>query len=363
MRGLTQTLLTYFGAHSIQHRDAHERDRAVQRAWITIGISILTMWASYTTSHRSLVLLSTSYLSAFYAAASLVYLRSIQARPAGQVLAQYLFIVLDPALTVLALVAAPTVLAPLNPLLMVQIVRCGLRFGSRTMWLAWGATVLMCAALFPSSDFWMAEEQLMRSFVAMLAITPILFGPLIARLHQVTGELTAAATSDPLTGLGNRRMLSEHLRFAQARAQRDNSMLALLAVDLDNFKAVNDTLGHSTGDHLLEVVASSIKRGCRAGDFLARTGGDEFVLLAEGLSAKDGSSQAAQIAAKVISTVESAAAHACPTIKVTASVGVHCWIHDDRANAATESDLLDLADRAMYKAKRAGKARFVFAAP
>jgi len=361
MRSLRQNFLIFFGAHSGQQRVAHERDRSTQRLWIAGAVSVLTMWGSYTSVDRSLLLLCMPYVCAIYGTLSLIYSRLLVVRPSGYVLAQYAFIVFDPLLTVVALVAAPTVCAPLNPLLTVQIVRCGIRYGVRIMWLSWASAVFGAALLLPASEFWMSQEQLTRSFILMLAITPLLFGPLISRLHIVTGELRVAATSDPLTGLGNRRMLADHLRLAQERAQRDSTMLSVMVLDLDNFKAVNDTLGHTTGDHLLERVASAIKRSSRAGDFLARVGGDEFVLLAEGLSTKDGVAQAEQIAAKLISTVQAVASEVCPTISVSASVGVNCWIYD-RAATTSDAELVDHADRAMYSAKRGGKGRFVVAA-
>jgi diguanylate cyclase (GGDEF)-like protein len=188
-----------------------------------------------------------------------------------------------------------------------------------------------------------------------MCFTPLLFVPLIDKLHSMTEELRQAATSDQLTGLGNRRMLSEHLRLARERCIRDASMLAVLYIDLDNFKQVNDTLGHNIGDALLELIAKRLKKNCRSGDFLARVGGDEFVLLVEGLSKQTGTTQAEEIAKKLVATVQDCASEVAPRAGVSASVGIRCWTPDP--HAMDHDDLIDEADRAMYSAKRAGKSR------
>ncbi|MBK6616446.1 GGDEF domain-containing protein [Ottowia sp.] len=360
MIGLYQTAIAYFGAHSAHLRDKHEVDRAIQRAVIGGAISIITMWFAHSHSETGSIVAALPYAAAAYAALAMIYLKIIQSRPNAAIAAQYLFILLDPALTVLALAGMPGVLAPINQLLVVQIVRCGIRYGVRTMWLTWAAAALSSMVLLPLNTFWSLAEPLTKSYITMLAITPILFGPLIKHLHRVSSELRSAATSDPLTGLGNRRMLSEHLRLAQERSHRDHSMLAVLLIDLDNFKAVNDTLGHGIGDHLLERVASAIKHNSRGGDFLARIGGDEFVLLVEGLSHHDGHHQAQMIAEKIVKTVQAVAEEVSPTIPVSASIGVNCWSFASKP-LASEIDLIEVADRAMYSAKRAGKARVVLA--
>lgn len=356
-----QRAVIYLGAHLMPDRLAHEVDRAKQRFWIGTVLAILCLWSSTHSDSPSQLEQVVPYLCALYACLSVLYMRMLQARPDGFVLTQYFFLCLDPVLSVFGLFGAPQVLAAFNPLVMVQIVRSGIRYGHRVMHLSWFLSVLAAAVLFPASTYWMKDEPaLTRSFALMLAVTPLLFGPLVKHLHLLTRDLRDASTSDPLTGLGNRRMLAERLRLAQERAQRDKTMLAVMVFDLDNFKAVNDTLGHTTGDHLLEATAAALRRKSRNGDFLARVGGDEFVLLAEGLSASDGPSQAQRIADSLVETVRTVSEQVCPTIKVGTSVGVHCWVHG-RNPAPHSSDLLDIADRAMYSAKRAGKGRVVMA--
>ena len=231
----------------------------------------------------------------------------------------------------------------------------------RTLWLSWFGAMATAAALMPLSPFWMQETQLLRSFITTMLVIPVLFSPLIRRLHDVTDELRTAAGSDPLTGLGNRRLLAEHIRLAQQRSQRDGTMLGVVLLDLDNFKTVNDTLGHARGDALLAALSSAIRGNIRTGDFLARVGGDEFVLLVEGLSMLAGRQQAQDIAHKLVGVIEHTALGIAPAAGVSASVGVQCWAHA-LDPLRSEEDLLAAADKAMYEAKHAGKARVKLAA-
>lgn len=360
MNGRYMAAISYLGAHLVLHRDKHEIDRAVQRAVICSIIFVLTLWHACTSNGLPALVLTLPVVAAAYAGAALVYLRMIRALPGRGVMAQYVFIILDPVLTVVALAGMPLVLGPLNPLLLAQIVRCGIRFGVRTMWLTWAGAAAASVTLLPLSSLWLLREPMTQSYIVMLAITPILFGPLIRHGHRVTNDLRAAATSDPLTGLGNRRMLSEHLLLAQERNHRDQSMLALILFDLDNFKMVNDSLGHAKGDELLTCVAATIKEHSRGGDLLTRIGGDEFVLLLEGLTVHGGQQQADQIAQKILGAVSAAGQKVCPTVPVTASVGVKCWSFATEPTARAV-DLIEFADTAMYAAKRAGRARVSFA--
>ena len=354
-------LADYFGAHTVLHRDEHERDRARQRAVIAMVFALASGWAVWSAGADDGFERLVPWLSAAYAAYAMFHLKVMLSRARRGVLAQYVFIVLDSVLTIVAVTGAPTVLAAFYPVLMVQIVRCGMRYGIRTMWLSWGAGAAAAAMAMPASPFWMSEPQLLRSFAFMMIVIPLLFGPLIRRLHAATDELRAAAGSDALTGLGNRRMLEEHLKLARARSERDGNMLAVIVFDLDNFKRVNDTLGHATGDRLLERVAAVIRGSCRASDFVARVGGDEFVLLLEGLNPLAGRSQAEAVAAKIVAGITREAEAFVPGLGVSASAGLHVWAHAVDAQAAS-GDLIAAADAAMYRAKRNGK-RQVAAGP
>ena len=353
-------LADWFGAHRADQRDAHERDRARQRIVIALVIGLLAAAHVLMADQLSTIERAMPWMCLAYAASALWHLKRVLVADRAGVLLQYLFVALDSVLTVLALACVPTMLATLYPVLMVQIVRCGMRYGQRTMWLAWGSAALAALVLLPQSAFWMDNSLLLRSFVVMLLVTPPLMGPLVRRLQSATDELRAAAGSDALTGLANRRTLDDRIRLAQELSARDHTMLALVLIDLDNFKTVNDTLGHARGDALLQQVADSLRGVTRAGDLVARLGGDEFVLLVDGLPTSIGVARAHEMADGAVARIRAAADAVVPGLGVAASAGICCWSHD-RDAPCDAAELMTRADAAMYAAKRAGKSRSAMA--
>ncbi|WP_432564132.1 diguanylate cyclase domain-containing protein [Kineococcus sp. SYSU DK003] len=161
-------------------------------------------------------------------------------------------------------------------------------------------------------------------------------------------QLEHAALHDPLTGLPNRAKAEDQLRTALARTQRRGGGCAVLFVDLDHFKDVNDTLGHAAGDALLRDVADRLRGLLRAGDLAARIGGDEFVLVCEDVA--DAKALAA-IAERVCHRITIPVDLGSRTVVVSASVGA---ARTD--GELTPEELLRAADRAMYRAKAAGRA-------
>lgn len=155
------------------------------------------------------------------------------------------------------------------------------------------------------------------------------------------------ALYDPLTELPNRRLLSERLQQAQMRSQRDGASFALLYLDLDRFKTVNDTLGHSVGDHLLKSAALRFQSCLRDTDTLARLGGDEFVVILEEIQDP---ADATRVADKLITA-------ACRTVELPQGhlqVGLSLGIAYFPLHANDAKSLIRLADDAMYAAKAAG---------
>lgn len=172
----------------------------------------------------------------------------------------------------------------------------------------------------------------------------------ITARRQVDRRVAYLAYHDDLTGLPNRLMFAEHLDLALARAQRHGREVAVLYVDLDGFKDVNDTHGHEVGDQLLRQVARRLERATRATDLVARHGGDEFLVLAADLPA-DGSPSAREIAHTIASHIEDAlsapAAVSGTTILPGGSVGIAIYPED----AGSRDELLRRADAAMYRSK------------
>jgi diguanylate cyclase (GGDEF)-like protein/PAS domain S-box-containing protein len=170
----------------------------------------------------------------------------------------------------------------------------------------------------------------------------------ITRRKDAEDKLAHAALHDSLTGLPNRALILNRTEQMLARARREETPIAALFLDLDDFKDINDTLGHEAGDQLLAAMASRMSGILRAGDTVGRLGGDEFIILVEGASLAAGAEVVAERIRDVLRTPFQIAASAIP-LEVTASIGI---AEGDREQAG---DLLRDADIALYRAKAAGK--------
>jgi diguanylate cyclase (GGDEF)-like protein/PAS domain S-box-containing protein len=171
---------------------------------------------------------------------------------------------------------------------------------------------------------------------------------------RVESELQHLADHDSLTGLRNRRSLDLALRDQAARVARYGPQGAVLVLDLDNFKTVNDTLGHAAGDELIVAMAALLRRHLRETDVIARLGGDEFAVVLPFLDRHGAGVVASKIVDAVRSELELPGGVRCA---VTASVGIAFFEDPERSG---DGVLLD-ADLSMYRAKRAGRDRFVLA--
>ncbi len=166
-------------------------------------------------------------------------------------------------------------------------------------------------------------------------------------------EIRQLAFYDPLTNLPNRRMLTDRLKQALASARRNQSHGALLFIDLDHFKTLNDTKGHAQGDSLLQQVAARLNAAIREGDTVARLGGDEFVVMLQNLSANatDAAAQAEAVGEKVLAALRSPYYFNTLVHHGTGSLGIALF--DDHQDSVDE--LLKRADLALYQAKDGGR--------
>ena len=171
----------------------------------------------------------------------------------------------------------------------------------------------------------------------------------IAMLTSAQAELESLAGQDALTGLANRRIFTDRLAHAIERAARTDSPLALIYIDLDEFKALNDNHGHDAGDELLQQVAARLKLCVRTADTVCRWGGDEFAVIAE---AADAAQAGVLVQRIVVALAEPFVLRDASSIDVSASVGLAQYPGD----AADAQALLHNADADMYRAKRAAKA-------
>ena len=166
----------------------------------------------------------------------------------------------------------------------------------------------------------------------------------VERLQHNEAKAWALAYYDELTGLPNRRLLRDRLCQAIAQSARQNTQVALLFVDLDGFKGINDQLGHAAGDKLLRLVAERLTTSIRAADTVARYGGDEFVIMLPGV---DHPTLCAAIASKVVSRVREPYVIDKSIIRISTSIGAAFYPGDGHSH----EELLGKADHALYRAK------------
>jgi diguanylate cyclase (GGDEF)-like protein/PAS domain S-box-containing protein len=184
---------------------------------------------------------------------------------------------------------------------------------------------------------------------------PLFFAVLrdVTEKKRAAQELEYRATHDNLTGLPNRTLFLDRLSHALTLAEREEKLAALLFIDLDGFKRVNDTFGHAAGDELLRAVAQRLLESVRHSDTVARLGGDEFAVILEQIEHVDSVSAIAQ---KIVAWVQQPFRLAHGEVAVSASVGITICPFD----AKSVKELMVDADRAMYVAKASGKNRFEF---
>ena len=181
----------------------------------------------------------------------------------------------------------------------------------------------------------------------------------ISLFHDVTDvwrkdeHVRHLAFHDALTELPNRSLLTERLERHFAMAEREQRGLAVMFLDLDRFKLVNDTLGHEIGDELLKAVAQKLRALVRQTDTVARLGGDEFVIMLDNPANRD---EVANIASRIIATVNDPMELRGKSAQVGTSIGIAMYPNDGHSPA----DLIKNADTAMYRAKNAGKNTYRF---
>jgi diguanylate cyclase (GGDEF)-like protein len=212
-----------------------------------------------------------------------------------------------------------------------------------------------------------SQWTILAAVLGAMALVYLVIQLILVRYKRLLREQEAArvaqeerirhqAYHDSLTGLPNRARFGEQLEEAVRRAKRTGAPLALLFLDLDLFKRVNDTLGHDAGDALLRLAAERIRRAVREADMLFRMAGDEFTVLLEDVR---GPEEAAMVAGRVLEGVAEPLQVGEHQLAVTASIGIALYPGDETVGER----LIKAADTAMYRAKELGRNRYAFFAP
>jgi diguanylate cyclase (GGDEF)-like protein len=170
-------------------------------------------------------------------------------------------------------------------------------------------------------------------------------------IRRVEQELQRLARFDSLTALANRRQFDETLVQTLARVHRSGRPLALMFLDIDHFKAINDSLGHAGGDEVLQEFAWRLHASVRDNDLVARLAGDEFVILLEDIESAE---KAGGVAEKILSSISKPFELMTGPLAVTASIGV-AFVPDGRHASV---DIVQAADKVLYEAKAAGRNTF-----
>ncbi|MFM0097263.1 EAL domain-containing protein [Paraburkholderia nemoris] len=216
----------------------------------------------------------------------------------------------------------------------------------------------VCGAAKGVNAAWLATSVILFTF-AILIVTLILSrfdartSFLVGAVSKLNGQIVRLATLDTLTGLPNRSTLTERIDRAIHSARRQRSLFAILFMDLDGFKTINDSLGHSAGDKVLSAFAQRLLLCVRTSDTVARLGGDEFVVLSENLTSRE---DAGTMAEGVLERMRQGIWTDSQPLQVMPSIGIALFPYD----GDTVDTLLKHADAAMYEAKRAGRSTYRF---
>ena len=178
---------------------------------------------------------------------------------------------------------------------------------------------------------------------------------IVEDLLQAQAEV-AKANLDPLTGLPNRGIFHNKLETLCKSVQKDHKKLALLFIDLDYFKQVNDTYGHGVGDQVLKFLSQALKDNIRTSDYIARYGGEEFVIVLPQTNVEK-TIQIAENLRKIINSLRFEVRNNSQTLKITCSFGISTFTHKN----SNSTEVFNAADKALYQAKESGRDAIVVA--
>jgi diguanylate cyclase (GGDEF)-like protein len=233
-----------------------------------------------------------------------------------------------------------------------------LRWSRRLMTAFWTCAALTWLWAMPGLPAGLTHRDYSSNVIAALVLCSSAFVTgglalyLRSRISHADEGLRRLALYDPLTGLANRALFLDRLEHAAVQARRRNELIALLFLDLDQFKLINDRYGHAAGDEVLASLSQRLNQCVRAGDTVARLGGDEFTVLLESVNSV---SRAAEVAERIVEALKAPFDWEGEEIFLSASIGIAATAEP----APQPADLLRQADSALYQAKGNGKGHYV----
>ena len=223
----------------------------------------------------------------------------------------------------------------------------GFRFGTRYLFLSSVLGISGFTLVLATSEYWVAHQTMGIGLLIVLIVIPMYFASLVRQLHAALARMRTMATHDTLTDLPNRHSFYEQLQHTLRLAERNNTVFAVVFIDLDGFKPINDDLGHAAGDAVLKSVARRLEQCVRKCDVVARFGGDEFVIILSDVS----KTAVPSVARKIIDTVAIPHEFNGKTVALSSSMGIATYPDSGRSI----DELVARADAAMYRSKRAGR--------
>ena len=340
-----------FGPSDTRRRS--ERSQSFARIVIAIVVGIYIAGMSLVRPDAQSLIQASWIVLAFFVFSLSLYI-SVRVHPRTSALRRTTGIIADLALTSYCMYITGSFGAFFYAIYLWVIVGNGLRFGVRYLFLAMALGVIGFAGVIAASEYWNTNLNLAAGLLIGMIILPLFYASMLHELEEMNHKLESqveetvfSATHDSLTGLPNRYLFMDRFHQSVGLATRHSLNIAVLFIDIDRFKQVNDTLGHSAGDDLLCQIGSRIKQCLRSADTVARLGGDEFTVLLTNLNAKKDVIRAAE---RLLEIFIEPFAIAGKTLNVTGSVGYSLFPE----HGSTIDTLLDNADKAMYKAKGQG---------
>lgn len=326
-----------------------EKEQAVFR--VTLGGLALVVYAIVAAPHLDAAHRNTIGMMALYVAYGAVTWLAMRVHPRTWVPRLILTTIIDQCMVFTALALGGRAALPLLFIVFWFLVGAGSRYGKRPLMLSCAISVVGLAGLMIWEPWWRHDRPAGAGLLLAVVATSFY-------LFVFVNKLERRAATDPLTGLLNRTSLERTVGQMPPLAKPQDGAAALFVIDLDGFKQVNDSFGHSAGDDLLQQFARELVQLSRRGDAVARLGGDEFVVFARQVAGKEG---ATVIADRIHAATESIRLAAGNPVSVSASIGVYLRSGARRAHALDMTRAFRLADYAMYTAKARGRRQTVFA--